>query len=92
MLNTCKELGCPIANSEIDDAEIADLFRTLDRAKKIPSPKKVSIAIVGNQGAGNSSTINALLNRYLVDASASSSACTALATIIEYMAPLTILL
>lgn len=83
-LQMCDELGRPIVNCEIDDPEIADLLRTLERAKKIPRPKKVNIAVVGNQGVGKSSTINALLNRDLVDASASSSACTAFATIIEY--------
>ncbi|KAF1927031.1 uncharacterized protein M421DRAFT_6587 [Didymella exigua CBS 183.55] len=64
--------------------EIADLLRVLDRAKKTPQRKKFNMAIVGNQGVGKSSTINALMNRDLVDASVSSSACTAFATIIEY--------
>ncbi|KAH6629558.1 hypothetical protein C7974DRAFT_376384 [Boeremia exigua] len=80
----CDQLGRPVVNCEINDPEITDLLRALDRAKKIPLSKKVDIAVVGNQGVGKSSTINALLNRDLVDASASSSACTAFATIVEY--------
>lgn len=84
LVQMCNDLGGPVVNCKIDDPEIADLLRALDRAKSVPRPKKVNIAVVGNQGVGKSSTINALLNRDLVDASASSSACTAFATIIEH--------
>lgn len=84
IVHMCEDLGKPVFNCGIDDPEITELIKALNRAKNIPPAKKVNIAVVGIQGAGKSSTINALLNRDLVDASASSSACTAFATIIEY--------
>jgi hypothetical protein len=84
ILRMCNKLGRPVVDSQIKDAEIADLLKNLDRAKTIPHPSKFNVAVVGNQGVGKSSMINALLNRDLVDASASSSACTAFATIIQY--------
>jgi hypothetical protein len=80
----CNKLGRPVVDSQIRDAEIADLLKNLDRAKTIPHPSEFNVAVVGNQGVGKSSMINALLNRDLVDASASSSACTAFATIIQH--------
>lgn len=84
IIQMCDNLGRPVIDCQIDDPEIADLLKSLARAKKVPQPEKVNVAVVGNQGIGKSSTINALLNRDLVDASASSSACTAFATIIEH--------
>jgi hypothetical protein len=84
LVQMCDDLGRPVFDCNVDDPEITELIRALGRAKKIPRAKKVNIAVVGTQGVGKSSTINALLNRDLVDASASSSACTAFATIIEY--------
>ena len=84
ILRMCNKLGRPVVDSQIKDAEIADLLKNLDRAKTVPHPSKFNVAVVGNQGVGKSSMINALLNRDLVDASASSSACTAFATIIQY--------
>ncbi|KAF3041863.1 hypothetical protein E8E12_001591 [Didymella heteroderae] len=86
LVQMCNDLGRPVFNCNVDDPEITDLVRALGRAKKTPRAKTVNIAVVGNQGVGKSSTINALLNRDLVDASASSSACTAFATIIEHKA------
>lgn len=80
----CERLGLPVTNRKMTDSEIADFIKALDRAKKLPRPKKINMAVVGNQGVGKSSTLNALMNHNLVEASASSSACTAFATIIEY--------
>lgn len=80
----CDDLGQPLSIHNALDPEMSDLPRALNRAKQLPRPRKMSIAVVGDQGVGKSSTINALLNRHLVDASASSSACTAFATIIEH--------
>ncbi|KAJ4337685.1 hypothetical protein N0V95_008266 [Ascochyta clinopodiicola] len=80
----CEELARPVADCKTEDPEVIDLLKALRRAQKFPRPRKLKIAVVGNQGVGKSSAINALLNRYLVDASASSSACTAFATIVEY--------
>ncbi|KAF9693297.1 hypothetical protein EKO04_008861 [Ascochyta lentis] len=80
----CERLGRPIANCKMDDQEIMELLRTLEHARSTPAPKTINIAVVGHQGIGKSSIINALLNRDLVDVSASSSACTSFATIIEY--------
>ena len=84
IIHMCNKLGRPIKDSQIDDPEILDLLGNLARATAIPHPSKVNVAVVGNQGVGKSSVINALLNRDLVDASASSSACTAFATIIQH--------
>jgi GTPase SAR1 family protein len=84
IIHMCNKLGRPVKDSQIDDPEIVDLLRNLTRATAIPHPSKVNVAVVGNQGVGKSSIINALLNRDLVDASASSSACTAFATIIQH--------
>ncbi|KAF3052346.1 hypothetical protein E8E11_010428 [Didymella keratinophila] len=84
ILRMCDELGRPVVDCEINDPQIHELLGALARAKKTPGPRQVNIAVVGSQGVGKSSTLNALLNRDLVDASASSSACTAFATIIQY--------
>lgn len=63
---------------------IAELVDDLRSATATPAPTKFNIAVVGDQGIGKSSLINALLHRDLVDVSASSSACTAYATILRY--------
>lgn len=84
IIQMCNKLGRPVKDSQIDDPEIGDLLRNLTRATMIPHPSKVNVAVVGSQGVGKSSIINALLNRDLVDASASSSACTAFATNIQH--------
>jgi GTPase SAR1 family protein len=80
----CSDLGQPVAHTTIVDHEISELRRTLTQSTSIPRPKKVIVAVVGNQGMGKSSTINALLNRNLVEVLGGSEACTAFATIIEY--------
>lgn len=84
LLHMCNELGRSIATYKIVDEEIADLRRTLMHAKLIPRPKRINIAVVGNQGMGKSSITNALMNRHLVEVMGGSEACTAFATIIEH--------
>ena len=84
LLHMCNELGRSIATYKIVDEEIADLRRTLMHAKLIPRPKRINIAVVGNQDMGKSSITNALMNRHLVEVMGGSEACTAFATIIEH--------
>lgn len=80
----CNKLGRPLSICTIVDQEISDLWMALEHAKLLPRPKRINIAVVGNQGLGKSSTINALLSRNLVEIMGGSEACTAFATIIDY--------
>lgn len=80
----CQKLLTSVHKYATVDQEISNLIMALDSAKATPTPTKINIAVVGDQGIGKSSLINAPLHRDLVDVSASSSACTAFATIIQH--------
>lgn len=80
----CMELLNPVRRFAFVDLEIGELIAALRFARTLPAPTKINIAVVGDQGIGKSSLINALLHRDLVDVSASSIACTAFATIIKH--------
>lgn len=69
--------------AELDPA-IASLLNKALAVKKLPELKRLRIALLGEQAAGKSSLINALLARMLLDTSAGSIACTAFCTIINY--------
>ncbi|KAJ4989677.1 hypothetical protein SVAN01_04894 [Stagonosporopsis vannaccii] len=84
IVHMCEDLGRAAATNTSTDEGISDLRKTLKQATSIPRPKSIVIAVVGNQGVGKSSTINALLNRNLVEVIGGSEACTAFATIIGY--------
>lgn len=80
----CDGLEHAASTTTITDEGLSDLRSTLTQATSIPRPNPIVVAVVGNQGMGKSSTINALLNRNLVEVLGGSEACTAFATIIEY--------
>lgn len=80
----CMKLLKPVRRFASVDLEIGELIAALHFAKALPGPTNINIAVVGDQGIGKSSLINALLHRDLVDVSASSTACTAFATIIKH--------
>jgi hypothetical protein len=80
----CLKIGNALRNRTSDDQEIVDLIEALEAAKSTPHIKEIRIAVVGEQGIGKSSTINAVLNRDVVDVSAHAHACTTFATIIIY--------
>lgn len=80
----CDELIIPLEQYATLDQAIANLIQKATVLQKLPDMKKLRVAVLGKQGAGKSTLVNALLDRKILDASASSSACTAFATSIEY--------
>jgi hypothetical protein len=82
--NMCDKLTNPIKKYASVDQRFQDLVHAAKAAKKLPEIKHCSVAVLGEQGIGKSSLINALLDRGLLDRSGSSKACTAYATILEY--------
>jgi hypothetical protein len=60
------------------------LKRQAEDMKKLPDMKKLNVAVLGEQGIGKSTLVNALLDRKILDKSGGSTACTAYATRIEY--------
>lgn len=82
--NMCQKLLKPVRKLASVDQETENLVAALGSAKATPALVKINVAVVGDQGIGKSSLIIELLHRDLVDVSASSSACTAFATIIQH--------
>ena len=84
----CDQLTTPMEKYTSIDQGFQDLINAAKAAKKaakkLPETKHCSVAVLGEQGIGKSSLINALLDRPLLDRSGSSKACTAYATILEY--------
>jgi len=81
----CSNLKERIETESPADQEMADLFKELNEGKQVRRSKSTLVAVVGEQGIGKSSILNALLHRpELNDVSASGHACTSLATIIEW--------
>ncbi|CAA9960449.1 Dynamin N domain containing protein [Pyrenophora teres f. maculata] len=82
--NLCDKLTTPIRKYVSIDQRFQDLIIAADAVKKLPAIRKYNVAVLGEQGTGKSTVINALLDRGLLDQSGSSKACTAYATILEH--------
>jgi len=82
--NMCDKIATPMEQYTSVDQGFEDLINAAKAAKKMPEIKHCSVAVLGEQGIGKSSLVNALLGRGLLDRSGSSKACTAYATIIEH--------
>jgi len=80
----CDKLTTPMEKYTSVDQGFQDLINAAKAAKRLPDTQHCSVAVLGEQGIGKSSLVNALLDRSLLDRSGSSKACTAYATIIEY--------
>jgi len=78
------KLTTPMEKYTSVDQSFEDLINAAKAASKMPEIKQCSVAVLGEQGIGKSSLVNALLGRGLLDRSGSSKACTAYATVIEY--------
>lgn len=78
----CDKLITSLRRYESVDRGIKDLLKGARDAKNLPSVKQCRLAVLGEQGKGKSSLINALLDHKLLDTSGGSAACTAFATII----------
>ncbi|KAI4654879.1 uncharacterized protein J4E78_007057 [Alternaria triticimaculans] len=80
----CDKLTSAMQKYSSVDQRFQDLIDAAKIARKLPDIRHYSVAILGEQGIGKSSIINALLDRGLLDRSGSSKACTAYATVLEY--------
>jgi hypothetical protein len=80
----CDELTIPLEKYVGIDEAIENLKKQAEDARKLPDMKKLRVAVLGEQGVGKSTLVNALLDRKILDNSAGSTACTAYATTIEY--------
>jgi hypothetical protein len=80
----CDKLTIPMEKYASIDQRFQDFIHRAKAAKKLPDIKPFGVAILGEQGIGKSSLINAFLDRVLLDRSGSSKACTAYATVLEY--------
>jgi energy-coupling factor transporter ATP-binding protein EcfA2 len=80
----CDELTIPLERYVGIDEAIENLKKQAEDARKLPDMKKLRVAVLGEQGVGKSTLVNALLDRKILDNSAGSTACTAYATTIEY--------
>jgi GTPase SAR1 family protein len=80
----CDKLTTTMKKYASVDQRFEDLSNAAKLVKKLPEIRHYSVAVLGEQGIGKSSLINALLDRGLLDRSGSSKACTAYATIIEH--------
>lgn len=80
----CDKLTSAMQKYSSIDQRFQDLIDAAKAARKLPDIRHYSVAVLGEQGIGKSSLINALLDRPLLDRSGSSKACTAYATILEY--------
>lgn len=66
------------------DESIKDLIDAAEAAKTLPNVTALRVAVLGQQGVGKTTLINALFDRYLLGTSGGSKACTAFVTIIKY--------
>ncbi|USP75564.1 Dynamin N domain containing protein [Curvularia clavata] len=82
--NMCDKLTAPLQKYTNIDSRFQDVIDAVNRKRKLPDVRQFNVAVLGEQGTGKSSVINALLDRGLLDRSGSSKACTAYATILEY--------
>jgi len=80
----CDKLTSAMQKYSSIDQRFQDLIDAAKVARKLPDIRHYSVAVLGEQGIGKSSLINALLDRGLLDRSGSSKACTAYATVLEY--------
>lgn len=80
----CDELTIPLERYAAIDKAIANLIDQAKEAKKLPSLKRLIVAVLGEQGVGKSTLVNALLDRKLLDKSGDPKACTAFCTMIEH--------
>lgn len=80
----CLDLLKLTSNHSSSDTEVANLNTALQAAEAVSRGKGLYVAILGEQGIGKSSVLCSLFDRYLVDVSSSSSACTTFPTIITY--------
>lgn len=80
----CEALAGPLWKYTSTDERFSSLCQALENAGKIPEIQEQVIAVLGDQGAGKSTVINALLDRKLLGRSGASKACTSYATAIKY--------
>ncbi|KAI4958200.1 hypothetical protein J4E86_003797 [Alternaria arbusti] len=80
----CDKLTSAMQKYSSVDQRFQDLIDAAEIARKLPDIRYYSVAVLGEQGIGKSSLINALFERGLLDRSGSSKACTAYATVLEY--------
>lgn len=80
----CDNLAASLAKYAPIDQRYQEAVDAANAKRKLPEITQFNVAVVGEQGIGKSSVINALLDRGLLDRSGSSRACTAYATILEY--------
>ncbi|KAI4630907.1 hypothetical protein J4E83_002432 [Alternaria metachromatica] len=80
----CDKLTSAMQKYSSIDQRFQDLIDAAKIARKLPDIRHYSVAVLGEQGIGKSSLVNALLDRGLLDRSGSSKACTAYATVLEY--------
>jgi len=80
----CDKLTSAMQKYSSVDQRFQDLIDAAKIARKLPDIRYYSVAVLGEQGIGKSSLINALFERGLLDRSGSSKACTAYATVLEY--------
>lgn len=82
----CAPVLQAVRNRPADDAEVGSLDTALRVANVIPRSDQFIVAFLGEQGIGKSSLVCSVLNRDIVNVSASSSACTAYPTLITHKA------
>lgn len=82
--NMCDKLTTPLQKYAHIDSRFQDVIDAVNRKRNPPDVRQFNVAILGEQGTGKSSVINALLDRGLLDRSGSSKACTSYATILEH--------
>ncbi|KAH7351394.1 hypothetical protein BKA66DRAFT_575614 [Pyrenochaeta sp. MPI-SDFR-AT-0127] len=78
----CDNLAVPLQRYAFVDQGIRDLLGATQAAKTLPSITKLFLAVLGEQGAGKSTLVNAILDRKLLERSGGTKSCTAYATII----------
>jgi hypothetical protein len=80
----CDKLATPLEKYATIDPSFQAVVDAVNAKRRLPDIRQFNIAVLGEQGIGKSSIINALLDRELLDRSSSSKACTAYATVLEY--------
>jgi hypothetical protein len=68
------------------DSAIKELVEAAEKAKKLPDLEKCRLAVLGQQAAGKSTLISALLDRTLLETSGGGKACTSVPTAIIHKA------